>query len=173
MDKNGNLNQWIIDDTTFNKKYQVDNSETGIYKAAGGIQKFVRVKDNIIVDQRGSEEKIAVGWYINVTNENDMYGIQGRDFEDTYKIIESKEQEFQKVDVKEYVKQGLEQGKLEIVEAEKSAKIQAVRGIIGQEVISRSVDENGNPIKEKVAYVTEDPNTWEAGRVVTKSRWKR
>jgi hypothetical protein len=38
-----------------------------------------------------------------------MYGIQGRDFEDTYKIIESKEQEFQKVDVKEYVKQGLEQ----------------------------------------------------------------
>jgi hypothetical protein len=61
VDKNGNLNQWIIDDTTFNKKYQVDNSETGIYKAAGGIQKFVKIKDNIIVDQRGSEEKIAVG----------------------------------------------------------------------------------------------------------------
>jgi hypothetical protein len=59
-----------------------------------------------------------------------MYGIQGRDFEDTYKIIESKEQEFQKVDVKEYVKQGLEQGKLEIVEAEKSTKIQAFRGEI-------------------------------------------
>ena len=151
------------------KEYQVDNSETGIYKAAGGIQKFVRVKDNIIVDQRGSEEKIAVGWYINVTNENDMYGIQGRDFEDTYKIIESKRTRIsKKVDVKEYVKQGLEQGKLEIVEAEKSTKIQAFRGEIWQEVISRSVDENGNPIKEKVAYVKEDPNTWRAGRIATK-----
>ena len=84
-DKNGHLNQWIIDDTTFKKKYEIDQTTLGIFKPVGGPQIFVQVMDNIIIEQWGSEMQIAAGGFINITNVNDMYGISKRDFNDTYK----------------------------------------------------------------------------------------
>jgi len=84
-DKNGHLNQWIIADSIFKEKYEIDPSYAYLFKPVGGPQIFVQFPDNIILEQWGSEMQIAAGGYINITNVNDMYGISARDFEDTYK----------------------------------------------------------------------------------------
>ncbi len=88
VDNNGHPNQWIIDDTTFKKKYEIDPENPNLCRPKGGTQTFVQTTDNIILNQWGSDMKIAAGGYINITNPDDMYGISQRDFEDTYKIIE-------------------------------------------------------------------------------------
>ena len=84
-DKNGHLNQWIIADSTFKKKYEIDEQNPSVFKPVGGPQIFVQIPDNIILEQWGSEMKIAAGGYINITKVDDMYGISERDFNDTYK----------------------------------------------------------------------------------------
>ena len=77
--------------------------------------------------------------------------------------------EYRKVDTKEYVEAGLADGSLEVFEAAKHARIGAVKGEAGQEVISWSEDEDGNPIQEKVATVTADEETGETGWIATKT----
>ncbi len=84
VDLNGHMNQWIIDDTTFKKKYEIDPDNDLLFKPKGGPQVFVQIADNIILNQWGSDMKIACGGYINITNAGDFYGISQRDFEDTY-----------------------------------------------------------------------------------------
>ncbi len=87
IDNNGHPNQWIIDDTTFNKKYEIDPQNPSLCKPKGGAQIFVKITDNIIVNQWGGSMKVAEGGYINITNPDDMYAISERDFIDTYKEI--------------------------------------------------------------------------------------
>ena len=87
VDDNNHLNQWIIGDSTFRKKYEIDSDNPDLYKPTGGIQMFVQIPDNIILEQWGSKMQIASGGYINITNSNDMYGISERDFDDTYTIV--------------------------------------------------------------------------------------
>lgn len=94
IDGNGKLNQWIIQDSVFKAKYEPDSENHGLYKPAGGIQIFVRIPDNIILNQWGQEMKIAEGGYINISNIDDMYGISKRDFEDTYRPINTEEKRF-------------------------------------------------------------------------------
>lgn len=88
VDDNGNLNQWIVDNKTFTKKYEVQVDESHIYKPKGGKQIFVQINDNIILNQWGSDMKIAKGGFINITRIDDMYGISKRDFYDTYKFLD-------------------------------------------------------------------------------------
>lgn len=88
VDKNNHVNEWIVDDVTFKKKYELDSSNPYLYRPKSGIQVFVEIPDNIILNQWDTNMKIARGGYINITNENDMYGISKRDFEDTYKFCE-------------------------------------------------------------------------------------
>lgn len=52
-----------------------------------GTSVFVEISDNITLNQWGSDMDIAKGGFINITDENDMYGISARDFEDTYRAI--------------------------------------------------------------------------------------
>ena len=88
IDDNGHVNQWIIDDSTFKKKYEIDPENPNLCKPKGGTQVFVQITDNIILNQWGSDMKIAAGGYINITNTDDMYGISQRDFEDTYRFTD-------------------------------------------------------------------------------------
>lgn len=85
IDKNGHLNQWIVEDSVFTAKYEIDPSQQDLYKAKGAPQIFVQIRENIILEQGGSEMKIAAGGYINITNVDDMYGISEKDYNDTYK----------------------------------------------------------------------------------------
>ena len=89
VDNNGHVNQWIIDDATFKKKYEIDPDNPNLCRPKGGTQIFVQINDNIILNQWGSDMQIAAGGYINITNVDDMYGISKRDFEDTYKFLEN------------------------------------------------------------------------------------
>jgi hypothetical protein len=92
VDANGHTNDWIIPDSTFIKKYEVDPENPSIFKPKGGVQVFVQIPNNIILNQWGSDQQIAAGGYINITNPDDMYGISYRDFVDTYKREEELEQ---------------------------------------------------------------------------------
>lgn len=87
IDNNGHTNEWIIDYKTFKKKYEVDPDNPNLFRPTGGVQIFVQINDNIILNQWGSDMQIAKGGYINITNIEDMYGISERDFLDTYKFI--------------------------------------------------------------------------------------
>ena len=88
IDNNGHMNQWIIDDSTFSKKYEKDSNGSDVYKPTGGIQIYVQINEDITIFLWGSEMTIASGGYINITNPNDMYAISKRDFEDTYKFVD-------------------------------------------------------------------------------------
>lgn len=93
LDSNGHSNEWIISDSTFQKKYEIDGDNPTLFKPKGGVQTFVQIPDNVILNQWGSDMMIAVGGYINITNIDDMYGISKRDFEDTYKVVNADEVE--------------------------------------------------------------------------------
>lgn len=88
LDNNNHVNQWIIEDSVFRKKYEIDPENPTLFKPKGGPQIFVQINDNIILNQWGENIKIAAGGYINITNINDMYGISERDFNDTYQFTE-------------------------------------------------------------------------------------
>ena len=87
VDRNGNVNEWIIDDSTFRKKYEEDEKNNGIFKPIGGIQKFLELKEGITLEQWGEKMTVDAGGVVNITNVADMYAISKRDFEDTYKVI--------------------------------------------------------------------------------------
>lgn len=61
MDSNGHINEWIIDDTTFKNKYEIDSENPNLCKPKGGLQVFVQIPDNIILNQWGSDMQIAAG----------------------------------------------------------------------------------------------------------------
>lgn len=75
---------------------------------------------------------------------------------------------YKKVEVTSYVKQGIESGSMVPRQAEKFARIIARQGNIGETVVSWSVDAQGNEIQEKVAQVQADAQTNQTGWIVTK-----
>lgn len=75
------------------------------------------------------------------------------------------EKRFVKINPLEYAKKGIESGELKPVVAVKFARVIARRGNVGDEVISYSQD----GIIEKVATVTLDAETKEAGWILTKA----
>lgn len=77
-------------------------------------------------------------------------------------------EEYIKVNVYKYVKDGLEKGTMVPFQAEKYTRIIARPGVFGEEIISWSVNEKGEPIKERVNRVKIDPETGNPGWVVTK-----
>lgn len=88
VDEYGHKNEWIVDAKTFAKKYDLDETkEGGVYKPKGGPQIFVPIVMDVILEQWGSEMKIEAGGWLNITNPDDIYGISGRDFDDTYRIV--------------------------------------------------------------------------------------
>lgn len=87
IDEFGHKNQWIISNSTFVKKYEVDPENPTLFKPKGGPQVFIEIQDNITLEQWGSEMNVEKGGFINITNPDDMYGISKRDFEDTYQFV--------------------------------------------------------------------------------------
>jgi len=97
VDNNAHTNEWIIEDSKFKDKYELDPENNNLYKPKGGLQTFVQITDNIILNQWGSDMQIAAGGYINISNVNDMYGISERDFNDTYKFVDESPKKTQSV----------------------------------------------------------------------------
>ena len=91
IDKNGHPNQWIIEDSKFRQKYEVDSVYPWLFKPTGGVQTFVELPQGITLEQWGGLMAIDAGGFINITKANDMYGISKRDFEDTYRVVQPPE----------------------------------------------------------------------------------
>lgn len=86
-DANGKINEWIISAEVFRRKYEALPGLPGIYKPAGGAQKFIRVAERVCFLQQGEAWTVDQGGYINVTDLRDAYPISERDFRDSYRII--------------------------------------------------------------------------------------
>lgn len=87
IDEFGHKNQWIISDSEFIKKYEIDLENPTLFKPKGGPQVFVEIQDSIVFNQRGSEMNVEKGGFLNITNIDNIYGISKRDFEDTYQFV--------------------------------------------------------------------------------------
>ena len=77
--------RYIVNDTFFNKKYEPLDLENNVYKPKGGVCLFVQIKEDIsFVAPWGEIMNIAKGGYLNITNLNDIYGVQEKEFNETY-----------------------------------------------------------------------------------------
>lgn len=82
-DRHGHDNQWLVNKEKFEKKY-LPTTIRGVYRPAVKNQKFIRIDEPLIIEQWGSTMKLPSGSFINITNADDMYGVNPRDFWDTY-----------------------------------------------------------------------------------------
>lgn len=89
IDRNGHPNQWIIGDSKFKAKYEVDSENPSLFRPIGGPQTFVELPQGITLEQGEKIMAIDAGGFVNITNPEDMYGISKRDFEDTYKRVQA------------------------------------------------------------------------------------
>lgn len=77
--------KYLIKDSTFKKKYEPLDIDSNVYKPKGGVCVFVQVNENIsFVAPWGEKMNIAKGGYLNITNADDIYGIQQDEFNETY-----------------------------------------------------------------------------------------
>ncbi len=98
VDEFGHRNEWIIPDSTFQKKYEVDPENPYLCRPKGGPQQFVQISDDIsFVAPWGEQMNIIAGGYLNVTDMNEIYGIQERDFDDTYRFTDEQYQSHDEV----------------------------------------------------------------------------
>ena len=86
---------WIIDDSTFKKKYEQDVENSGIYKPKGGIMLASQISENLEItppNWGGATQKINSGGYLlmDPTNPVDVYGIGEEEFKNTYKLVDEK-----------------------------------------------------------------------------------
>ena len=91
VDENGHLNQWIAKNKVLDDKYEADPEHPGAYKPKGQAQDFVKTDQPMTLVQWGEEYKLPEGSMINVTDPEKPYGINPRDFADTYRIIDEAE----------------------------------------------------------------------------------
>lgn len=85
-------NRWAVDNKTFNRKYEQDPSQGGIYKPKGGPMNATQINEPISFNAPwGERMNIDKGGYLlqDPNNVNDVYGISQKDFDNTYKFDES------------------------------------------------------------------------------------
>ena len=77
--------QYIIEAKTFAKKYEIDPHNPERYRPIGGLQEFMILKENVMFEAPwGEQMMIKKGGALNVTNMDDIYGIQQSEFLETY-----------------------------------------------------------------------------------------
>jgi hypothetical protein len=82
---NPNGEQYIIDAKTFAKKYEIDPHNPERYRPVGGAQEFMTLGGNVMFKAPwGEQMMIKKGGVLNVTNMDDIYGIQQQEFQETY-----------------------------------------------------------------------------------------
>ena len=86
--------EYIITDANFKKKYEVDPENEKQYKPKGGPVMSVKTDEDIsFVAPWGEEMRIKKGGALIVNSRDDIYGIQEKEFNDTYKSTGKDEKE--------------------------------------------------------------------------------
>lgn len=88
--------QWIIEDSTFKKKYEQDLENPGIFKPKGGPMLAAQISENITFAPPmwgGDIQNINAGGFLlmDPSNKEDVYGIGEEEFYNTYEFISQKE----------------------------------------------------------------------------------
>ena len=89
IDEYGNKNEWIMNDSDFIQEYVLDSFIDGVFKSIDEPQLFVQVLTDMIMVQSDKEMYVECGGYINITDFSSCYAISERDFNDTYRILDS------------------------------------------------------------------------------------
>ena len=81
--------QWIIEDSIFKKKYEVDQEQQGVFKPKGGPMLAAQISESLQItppNWGGDIQKIKEGGYLlmDPTNPTDIYGIGEEEFKNTY-----------------------------------------------------------------------------------------
>jgi len=81
--------QYIVSNSTFIKKYEIDPENPKMYKPKGRPVLVTRIFDNIsFTAPWGEIMNIKAGGYLIVNSETDIYGIQEAEFNNTYRFVE-------------------------------------------------------------------------------------
>jgi len=114
--------EYIVEDSVFNKKYELDPENNSQYKPKGEPVLATQISEDIsfVAPWKDDEEKdiimnIAAGGYLILAGEKDIYGIQNEEFNDTYKPTE-KSREAALKEAKEVL--GIEPDKIKVGEIE-------------------------------------------------------
>ena len=101
IDKNGHYDTRVISDTEFKNKYEPDSNKDMLYIPKSNIQLFVKIYDDIVLNKDGKDIKLLNGDYINITNDDDIYIVTQKEFEDSYirsdELIQDEEVHEQKI----------------------------------------------------------------------------
>ncbi len=82
---NPNGEEYVVEDSTFKKKYELDPEDPSQYKPVGGPVLSSPINENIEFDAPwGEPMKIEAGGSLILNSPNDIYGIQKEEFEGTY-----------------------------------------------------------------------------------------
>ena len=77
--------QYIVDDSTFKRKYEIDPENPAQYKPVGGPVLSCQLNEHIEFKAPwGENMKIECGGSLILSGKNDIYGIQKDEFEHTY-----------------------------------------------------------------------------------------
>lgn len=82
-----------MEDSEFIEEYMPDSNVEGLFMSVDGPQLFVQVLTDMIMVQGEKEMHVECGGYINITDINDCYAISERDFNDTYRIMDTENPE--------------------------------------------------------------------------------
>jgi hypothetical protein len=93
VDEFGNKNEWIMDDSDFIQEYVLDNELEGVFKSVDGPQLFVQALADMTIVQGDEEMHVECGGYINITEFSNCYVISERDFNDTYRVMDTENPE--------------------------------------------------------------------------------
>ena len=93
-DENGNCDwiitnpsgeRYIVPNKTFVKKYEIEVGEDGKHAPKGAPIKAVQIEDDIsFMASWGELMNIKAGGYLNISDKDDIYGIQENEFNETY-----------------------------------------------------------------------------------------
>ncbi|MBQ4227478.1 MAG: hypothetical protein II697_04680 [Clostridia bacterium] len=92
VDAFGHKNVWQVDDATFRKKYDWEHMRPsdGFTRPRGGVQRFVRVSEDIALPKPWGEngstvyQTLDANGYLNVTDLEDVYGVAEAEFSALY-----------------------------------------------------------------------------------------
>lgn len=82
---NPNGEKYIVDDSVFKKKYEIDPENPAQYKPKGAPVNCVVINEDVTFKAPwGEEMNIAAGGVLVLSGKNDIYGIQAEEFAQTY-----------------------------------------------------------------------------------------
>lgn len=88
---------WIITDSVFKKKYELDPEQEGVYKPKGGVMLAAQIDEDLEITPPmwgGDIQRVNAGGYLlmDPTNPTDVYAIGEDEFNDTYKFTSTPKQ---------------------------------------------------------------------------------